>query len=111
MRNPRRFLLCLLALSLVIAQFGAQAHAYSHLGDARGASGARGAGGDPQRTHALLCSDCLSFAPLLATADGNATPLLHLPSRTPDLIAAAALLPPRACTLTAYRSRAPPSAP
>jgi hypothetical protein len=108
MRNPRKLLLGLLALSLVIAQLGAQAHAYSHLGDARGAGGA---GGDPQRTHALLCSDCLSFAPLLATAGGNATPLLHLPSRTPDLIAAAALLPPRACTLTAYRSRAPPSAP
>jgi hypothetical protein len=93
------------ALILVIAQLGAQAHAYSHLTIARDANG------EPQRIHALACSECVAFAPLLASAGGSAVPLLHLPARASSVIAFDAQLQPRASTLTGYRSRAPPAHP
>ena len=109
MRESKKFILCLLqALVLVIAQLGAQAHAYSHL---KGTHGTQGTGGEPQRVHALACTDCVAFAPLLAAAGGATVPVLHLPAHSSDLIAPAALVPPRAGTLSAYRSRAPPSLP
>jgi hypothetical protein len=107
MRMRRKPLLCLLqALILVIAQLGAQAHAYSHL-----AVAPHGPDGEPQRSHVLACSDCVAFAPLLATAGGATVPILHLPARASALIAAAALSAPRAFVHTAYRSRAPPPQP
>ena len=106
MRLTRRPVLCTLqALILVIAQLGAQAHAYSHL------TVSRDANGDPQRIHALACSECVAFAPLLATAGGSSVPLLHLPARTSTLIAIDAQLQPHPASRTAYRSRAPPARP
>jgi len=106
MRLPRRPVLCALqALILVIAQLGAQAHAYSHL------TVSRDANGEPQRIHALACSECVAFAPLLATAGGSAVPLLHLPAGASTLIAIDARLQALAATRTAYRSRAPPARP
>lgn len=104
MRFSRTRLICgLQALILVIAQLGAQAHAYSHL------SVARDANGEPQRVHALACSECVAFAPLLATAGGSTVPLLHLPARASTVIVFDTQLQPRASTLAAYRSRAPPA--
>jgi hypothetical protein len=103
--STMRVLCRLQALILVIAQLGAQAHAYSHL------TVARDANGGPQRIHALACSECVAFAPLLATAGGSAVPLLHLPARESSVIAFEPQLQPRASTHSAYRSRAPPSHP
>jgi len=91
------------ALILVIAQLGAQAHAYSHL------SASRDTNGVPQRVHALACSECVAFAPLLGAAGGSAVPLLHLPARTSTLVAIDAQQHPLAATRTAHRSRAPPA--
>lgn len=106
MRLSRSPVLCTLqALILVIAQLGAQAHAYSHL------TVSRDTNGEPQRIHALACSECVAFAPLLATVGGSAVPLLHLPARASTVIAINAQLQPRAATHTAYRSRAPPAHP
>ncbi|HKC15245.1 MAG TPA: hypothetical protein VKC11_00940 [Steroidobacteraceae bacterium] len=102
----RRPVLCTLqALILVIVQLGAQAHAYSHL------TASRDANGEPQRIHALACSECVAFAPLLATAGGSSVPLLHLPARTSTLMAIDAQPQPLPATHTAYRSRAPPARP
>jgi hypothetical protein len=106
MRISRAKVLCTLqALILVIAQLGAQAHAYSHL------TVSRDANGEPQRIHALTCSECVAFAPLLATAGGSAVPLLHSPARESSVVAFEPQLQPRASTHTAYRSRAPPAHP
>jgi hypothetical protein len=106
MRLSRYRALCKLqALILVIAQLGAQAHAYSHLTITRDANG------EPQRIHALACSECVAFAPLLAAAGGSTAPLLHLPARASTVIAFDAQLQAHACTLSAYRSRAPPAHP
>ena len=106
MRVSRFRALCQLqALILVIAQLGAQAHAYSHL------SATRDANGELQRIHTLACSECVAFAPLLAAAGGSAAPLLHLPAPAATVTAFAAQPPPRAAALTAYRSRAPPAHP
>src|SRR5260221_12777905 len=97
MRLTRRPVLCTLqALILVIAQLGAQAHAYSHL------TVSRDANGEPQRIHALACSECVAFSPLLAAAGGSAVALLHLPALASAVFAARALLScrapaPRAC--------------
>jgi hypothetical protein len=89
------------AMALLIAQFAAQSHAYSHV---------RPASDSTQQldSHGRLCSECLSFAPLLATAGG----LAHLSIIRPEGIATA----PDARVLSlisrsptaAFRSRAPP---
>jgi len=84
--------LCVLVvLALAFAQVGAIQHQYAH-----GTSG-------------QVCSDCLSFAPLLATAGGKT----QLPSAArvqasttyPLLVAPVVGQPPQ----HAFRSRAPPS--
>jgi hypothetical protein len=92
----------MMAMALLIAQFGAQAHAYSHLRADSVAS-------DQLDSHGKLCSDCLSFAPLLATASSPS----HLFAIAPQGIVAApdvsvASLITRSPT-PAFRSRAPPS--
>ncbi len=89
----RRWLarLCVLVVvALSFAQIGAIRHQYAH-----GTSG-------------QVCSDCLSFAPLLATAGGKA----HLPA-VADAQADVIYRPPTAPLdgqppLHAFRSRAPP---
>jgi hypothetical protein len=92
----------MLTMALLIAQFGAQAHAYSHLQ-------AGSVPTDQLDSHGKLCSDCLSFAPLLATAGSPS----HLFAIAPQGVVAApdgavASLITRSPTL-AFRSRAPPS--
>lgn len=56
-----------MALALLCAQWAAQTHAYRHLSSKAVATHQL----DPK---AQLCSDCLSFAPLLSTATGNSLP-------------------------------------
>jgi hypothetical protein len=91
-----------MALALFVAQLGAQAHAYSHIHAGSHVT-------DQLNDHGSACADCLSFAPLLATASGTG----HLPFLAPQGVAAApsADIPTLiARTLTlAFRSRAPPS--
>jgi hypothetical protein len=91
------------AVALLIAQFGAMAHAYSHdSGIARGAAHQSNPGSHD------FCGDCLNFAPLLASA-GSPTPL-------PVLLPQARSVGPRAAGTSlvdhprhlAFRSRAPP---
>jgi hypothetical protein len=90
------------AVALLLAQFGAQAHSYSH----------QHAGSDTTYqfdAHGKACADCLSFAPLLSTA-GTPAPLLVVelngvdpaPTVTTDSLIARSFTP-------AFRSRAPPS--
>ena len=90
----RRWLarLCVLVvLALSFAQVGAIRHQYAH-----GTSG-------------QVCSDCLSFAPLLATAGGKA----HLPSaaRVQVVTTYSILVAPVVgqSPQHAFRSRAPPA--
>ena len=92
----------LTALALLIAQLGAQAHAYSHFH-----SGSHPAG--QLDYHTAQCFDCLSFAPLLASAGGPS----HALSLAPQGVAAAPDAAVRTLTTAtptpAFRSRAPPS--
>jgi len=93
----------MMAMALLIAQLGGQAHAYSHLNaDANPTD-------DAINTHLKPCPECLSFAPLLAPA-GSPSPLSAIaPQGIPAAPnAAAASLISRSPT-PAFRSRAPPS--
>jgi hypothetical protein len=91
------------ALALVIAQFGAMAHAYTHVPQTRAVSQQTSPG-----VHDF-CSDCLNFAPLLAAAGAPAALPFALPqgccvapqSRPDSLLDLKLLL--------AFRSRAPPA--
>jgi hypothetical protein len=93
----------MVAMALLVAQFGGQAHVYSHLHLAPDST-------QQLDSHGRLCSECLSFAPLLSAAG---TPS-HLFAIVPQGVIAApsdavASLITRAPT-AAFRSRAPPSA-
>ena len=92
----------MMAMALLIAQLGGQAHAYSHLNVANPTD-------DAIQTHLKPCPECLSFAPLLAPA-GSPSPLSAIaPQGIPAAPnAAAASLISRSPT-PAFRSRAPPS--
>lgn len=92
------------AMALLIAQFGAEAHAYSHLHFGSGTS-------EPLDSHGRLCSECLSFAPLLSTAGSPTHALVMAPQgvvAAPD-DAIASLI--SSSPTHAFRSRAPPSIP
>jgi hypothetical protein len=93
----------MMAMALLIAQFGAQAHAYSHLHAASGAT-------EQLDSHGKLCSECLSFAPLLATAGSPSHLFAIAPqgvSAAPDVTVASLIT---RSPLPAFQSRAPPSA-
>lgn len=95
-------LVLMLVIALLGAQWGAEAHAYSHIH--HGASS-----GEPFDSAGRPCADCAAFAPLLAGATG-ATIL-------PLLKAEGVAVPPRVAVVSllfrlaplAFRSRAPPS--
>lgn len=90
-------------MTLISAQVGAQAHAYSHL--QRGADPSGMAGGAPNQ----VCGECLSFAPLLAAASVTdfalLVPLLES-SFAPQIVQVAR---GDRFHLHAFRARAPPS--
>jgi len=93
----------MMAMALLMAQFGAQAHAYSHLHFGSSTT-------EQLDAHGKLCSQCLSFAPLLSAAG---TPS-HLFAIAPQgVIAAPSVAVASLICLSptpAFRSRAPPSA-
>ena len=87
--------------ALLIAQAGAQAHAYSHLRSISDPSGLPGA-------PAQLCSECLLFAPLLATADCHDSPSVCQLGGRAVIVAARAVSLVNTVGYYAFRSRAPP---
>jgi hypothetical protein len=100
-RQSRLRVALMTAMALLIAQFAAQAHAYSHLRPGSDST-------DQFDSRGRLCSECLSFAPLLATAGSTG----QQPVVTPQIVGAApsvsvASLISRS-TVLAFRSRAPP---
>ncbi len=89
------------AMALLIAQFAAQAHAYSHLRPGSDTT-------DQLDARGRLCAQCLSFAPLLATAGGTGQqPAFFAPGVNAAPGVLLALLIANSPTL-AFRSRAPP---
>jgi hypothetical protein len=99
-RYPRLWVV--LALIVLIAQAGAQAHAYAHL------SSRTGSPTDLQHGRPAACGDCLAFAPLLAAASGTAFPVVPTLAPASMPVAAGIAAAHRSFALTAYRSRAPP---
>ena len=91
----------LLALALVLAQSGAIVHGWSHLR-------ASGAVASTPATAGQACKDCLSFAPMLATAGGK----WHAPAVAPGPVTTTyrTLTPPLVgfSPRHAFLSRAPP---
>jgi hypothetical protein len=94
----------IIAVALLIAQFGAMAHAYTH-GSGAERNGAR----QSNPGNHEFCGDCLNFAPLLCAAGAPAAlPIIAPQGRSAPLrVAARSLLADR--PLLAFRSRAPPA--
>ena len=104
--NPRPLLrprvVPLLALLLLLAQFGAQLHAVAHSGAQTDPPGVPG-------HHTQLCGECASFAPLLALQGGPIALPGIVPAAVADIAATAAIEPGAVPLLRAFRSRAPPA--
>jgi len=93
----------ILALIVLVAQFGAQAHAYTHLAKYT----------DPAQNsaHRAPCVECSAFAPLLTAVSGVSYPTVAALVEPPAIAATLAAGVHRAALCTAYRSRAPPAPP
>ena len=89
-----------LALIVLVAQLGAQAHAYSHLIPAPDATA--------HHLHPAPCVQCSSFAPLLTLAGGYGNPAVLAITDPATVYARPVLAAARAARCRAYRSRAPP---
>jgi hypothetical protein len=89
-----------LALVVLVAQLGAQAHAYSHLVPLPDAAA--------HHLHPAPCLECSSFAPLLTLAGGFGNPAVLALADPATAYARPVLAAPRAAPCRAYRSRAPP---
>ncbi len=89
----------LLALALLFGQFGAEAHAYSHLAD--------GSKGLPDATQ--VCLACFSFAPLGSALGGSPSVSPLDPCVEETVISLDPILVPRGPSHPAFRSRAPPA--
>ncbi len=102
MRSRRNACLTLiLALIVLVAQFGAQAHAYTHL--------AKNTHPAQTSVHRTACVECSAFAPLLAAVSGVSYPTIATAVEPPAIAACPAAGIHRAARCTAYRSRAPPA--
>ena len=95
--------------ALLIAQFGAMSHVYSH--DAVRAAASHSTGVTlPGASSHDPCNDCLAFAPLLSAAGTPGTlPVVEPEARGVPTRATAGSLIEDSLTL-AFRSRAPPHA-
>ena len=91
----------LMAMALLMAQFGAQAHAYSHIHAAPHAAG-------QADYHTGQCFDCLSFAPLLASAGGPSHALVVVPQGVTAAPDAELVTLTTATPAHGFQSRAPP---
>jgi hypothetical protein len=92
----------LMAVALLMAQLSAQSHAYSHLHAAPSAH-------EQLDSHGRLCSECLSFAPLLAAAGTPSHPAAFGAQGVVPLPAVAVVSLIAGIPTPAFRSRAPPS--
>ena len=89
------------ACAFLFAQYGALAHAYSHLHSTSTSTYLLDA-------HGKQCADCLTFAPLLSTAGAPVSePFVAPQSVSPDPASAADSLIARRFSAS-YSSRAPP---
>jgi hypothetical protein len=104
---PQRFefrVAVMTVVALLIAQFGAMAHAYSH-----DAAIERSSTHLSNQSSHDFCSDCLNFAPLLAAGGApSALPFLEPQGRSLPLRAECSSLVDHRTDL-AFRSRAPPA--
>ena len=89
-----------LALIILVAQLGAQAHAYTHLAGRP----------DSIQRHSLPapCAECSAFAPLLAAVSNVSYPLVLAVVNPARVCSPWATGFRHAAACTAYRSRAPP---
>jgi hypothetical protein len=88
-----------LSLALLVAQLGAEAHAYSHLTDQHSMPGT-----------VVGCGNCLSFAPLLSAASGAPHLfVIELQCHFERIIPDSAILFPYRPPAHAFQPRAPPS--
>lgn len=96
-RNSPLIARALLALALLVAQSGAQAHAYSHRLT------------DLSTAPATLCDECICFAPVLTIAGGSQhTVLVQRADREPMLASVRAPIP-ASRPFRAFQPRAPPA--
>ena len=96
----------LVAFALLFAQTCALVHAYSHL---HGNPSTHGVSGGSTGGSTQLCSDCLSFAPLLAAAGGSTYPPSVVRAE-PDVVVCPIVAPVAGHTPShAFQSRAPPT--
>lgn len=89
-----------LALIVLVAQLGAQAHAYSHLNSAPDSA--------QHHTRPAPCVECSSFAPLLTLAGGMSYPVMLAVADPATVYSRLAVAVHHAAVFRAYRSRAPP---
>ena len=88
----------LLSLALLVAQLGAEAHAYSHL--------ASDPPGVPSTSQG--CETCLSFAPLLNAVGGSQCVLLAIPCAAERIVPGNTISIPYLLPRLAFQPRAPP---
>jgi hypothetical protein len=91
----------LLALALLVAQAGAQAHAYSHL-QSDVAKSDLGSGSQ-------LCRDCLAFVPVASPGGSSQLPDFVVTINTTERDICSNARPVHQSVLSYYRSRAPPA--
>jgi len=101
-RSPRRIsAFAALALALLFAQIGALAHGYSHLRYKTDLTGTGTAG--------QICTECLSFTPLLCAVGGSSPVVVFHPQCANEAPQAAVIPWADRRPAFAFRSRAPPS--
>lgn len=91
----------MVAMTLFCAQWAAQAHAYRHLSS-------KPVSAHQLEFNKLLCSQCLGFAPLLATAAGSSLPSLPPAQGVAPVPASVTRSLTSRSFPAAFRSRAPP---
>jgi hypothetical protein len=92
---------CSLLALLVMAQLGAQAHAYSHVHDL--------APSHPKHAHSKPCSECASFSALLTGHAGTASPAIAPPALPPSYEADGLTAAPESRLILGFHSRGPPT--
>ena len=98
-RHRIRLLARVLSIALLVAQVGAEAHAYSHL--------VPDPNGLPNPT--LSCKTCLSFAPLTLGVAGASAPVVHVPGKVGHAAPVCSDSFASNSRFSSYQSRAPPS--
>lgn len=97
-RRRLKLIARVLSLALLVGQFGAEAHAYSHLADdSKGLPGA-----------SQSCRACLSFAPVQAAVGGSPAVLVMAPCVAESFAPLDEILVPDSPSRRAFQSRAPP---